>query len=107
MTNFVSIVRLWFLCVFLFCLLAQAGAINLDQCEAMFVNETGQPSPQIPYEQCVQTCGGGLGSFQWTMFSQGFSTWLLPWVALMFQLPFGATGMQTFVFKRVWLINDD
>ena len=106
MTNFAPIARLQLLCVFLLCLLAQAGAVNLDQCKATFVNETGEPNPQIPYEQCVQTCGGGVGDFQWTMFSQGFSTWLLPWIALMSQLPFGATGMQPFICKQVWLIND-
>ena len=27
---------------------------------------------------------------QWTVFSQQFSSWLLPWLALVSQLPFGA-----------------
>lgn len=88
-------VRLWLPCVFLLCIFAQAGAVNLEQCKANFANETGQSSspPNITYQQCVDTCGGGPGASNWTMFSQDFSTWLLPWIALIFQLPFGATGV--------------
>ena len=67
--------------------------MDLEQCKAKFANETGQS--QFTYEQCVQQCGGGVGEFKWTMFSQDFSTWLLPWFALMFQLPFGASGTQS------------
>lgn len=84
-------VGFWLHCAFLLCVFSQAGAVNLDQCKANFANETGQT--QFTYQQCVHECGGGAGDFQWTMFSQDFSTWLLPWIALMFQLPFGATGM--------------
>jgi hypothetical protein len=80
----------WFPCIFLLCLFAQADAINLSVCKAKFANETGHT--QFTYTECVKTCGGGAGVFNWTMFSQNFSAWLLPWVALMFQLPFGATG---------------
>ena len=90
MTDFVSTVRFWGPCVFLLCLLVQAGAVNLDKCKATFANETGRT--EFTYKECVQTCGAGAGAFSWTMFSGDFSTWLLPWIALMFQLPFGATG---------------
>lgn len=93
LTSRVSPVRLWLPCAFLLFLFVQVDAVRLDQCRAKFANETGQPDPRnITYHQCVETCGGGAGEFKWTMFSQGFGAWLLPWIALIFQLPFGATG---------------
>lgn len=92
-TNLASTVRLGLPCVFLLFLFVQVDAVKLDQCRARFTNETGQSGPlKITYRQCVETCGGGPGEFKWTMFSQGFGAWLLPWIALIFQLPFGATG---------------
>ncbi|KIJ95857.1 hypothetical protein K443DRAFT_682732 [Laccaria amethystina LaAM-08-1] len=44
----------------------------------------------ITYSRCIQVCGGGQEPFQWSVFSQQFSSWLLPWLALVSQLPFGA-----------------
>jgi len=44
----------------------------------------------ITYSLCVQACGGGQEPFQWSIFSQQFSAWLLPWLALVSQLPFCA-----------------
>ncbi|KAF5381851.1 hypothetical protein D9757_008359 [Collybiopsis confluens] len=44
----------------------------------------------IPYEMCVEACGGGSQPFTWSDFSSEFSAWLLPWLALLSQLPFGA-----------------
>jgi len=44
----------------------------------------------ITYDLCVSQCGAGQEPFQWTSFSQQFSSWLLPWLALLSQLPFGA-----------------
>ena len=87
-------VRLWLPCALLLCLFVQVDAVRLDQCKAKFGNQgPGQSSlPNITYDQCVDTCGGGAGEFKWTMFSQGFGSWLLPWIALIFQLPFGASG---------------
>lgn len=91
LTDLIYVVRFLVSSAFILCLFAQvASAVNLDNCKSEFQNETGQT--QFTYEECVQTCGGGLGVFRWKMFSQDFSTWLLPWIALMFQLPFGATG---------------
>lgn len=98
--DFVFTVKFWFPCAFLLCLLAQADAVDLDKCKATFKNQTGQT--QFTFKECVHTCGGGAGTFNWTMFSQDFSTWLLPWIALMFQLPFGATGMWFLVFVHPW-----
>ena len=44
----------------------------------------------LDYTACVQYCGTEKESFDWTAFSQQFSAWLLPWLALLSQLPFGA-----------------
>ncbi|EIM79923.1 uncharacterized protein STEHIDRAFT_116130 [Stereum hirsutum FP-91666 SS1] len=44
----------------------------------------------VSYHTCTQTCGSGAESFEWSIFSQQFSAWLLPWLALFSQLPFGA-----------------
>src|SRR6266446_1906807 len=44
----------------------------------------------ITYDLCVSQCGAGQEPFQWTVFSQQFSSWQLPWLALVSQLPYGA-----------------
>ncbi|KAF8066807.1 hypothetical protein FPV67DRAFT_1209505 [Lyophyllum atratum] len=44
----------------------------------------------ITYQLCTEACGGASESFQWSVFSQQFSSWLLPWLALVSQLPFGS-----------------
>ncbi|KAG1727271.1 uncharacterized protein EDB91DRAFT_893744 [Suillus paluster] len=44
----------------------------------------------ISYSTCVSRCGAGQEPFQWSVFSQEFSAWLLPNLALISQLPFGA-----------------
>ncbi|KDR69054.1 hypothetical protein GALMADRAFT_77750, partial [Galerina marginata CBS 339.88] len=82
-----------------------SNAVNFDQCLKDINNMTidgktdnhGRPLPpstnnatSITYELCVSQCGAGQEPFQWTMFSQEFSSWLLPWLALLSQLPFGA-----------------
>ena len=86
-------VRLWLPCAFILCLFVQVDAVKLDQCRAKLANQSAQSGPfKITYNECVNKCGGGAGEFNWTMFSQGFGSWLLPWIALIFQLPFGATG---------------
>ncbi|KDR69081.1 hypothetical protein GALMADRAFT_77794 [Galerina marginata CBS 339.88] len=82
-----------------------SNAVNFDQCLKDINNMTidgktdnhGHPLPPstrdasaITYELCISQCGAGQEPFQWTMFSQEFSSWLLPWLALLSQLPFGA-----------------
>ena len=47
----------------------------------------------LTYSLCVHACGGGQEPFQWSIFSQQFSAWLLPWLALVSQLPFGTYDM--------------
>ncbi|EEB93801.1 hypothetical protein MPER_07499 [Moniliophthora perniciosa FA553] len=44
----------------------------------------------ISYKTCVDACGYGQEPFQWSTFSQEFSAWLLPYLALLSQLPFCA-----------------
>jgi len=44
----------------------------------------------ITYSLCIKACGSDQEPFNWTIFSQQFSAWLLPWLALVSQLPFGA-----------------
>ncbi|KAH0828792.1 hypothetical protein J3R83DRAFT_3237 [Lanmaoa asiatica] len=48
------------------------------------------PAPALSYTGCVDYCGPGQESFSWTVFSQEFLAWLLPYLALLSQLPFGA-----------------
>ncbi|KAF8798505.1 hypothetical protein BYT27DRAFT_7228331 [Phlegmacium glaucopus] len=38
----------------------------------------------------VSRCRGGQEPFNWAIFSQQFTAWLLPWLAFVSQLPFGA-----------------
>jgi hypothetical protein len=86
-------------------LIPTAASQNFDQCLARFkeLNITaggtdydGKPvaNPQdavgLTYTACVQHCNPKQESFDWTAFSQQFSSWLLPWLALVSQLPFGA-----------------
>jgi len=42
------------------------------------------------YSLLASQCGTGQKSFQWTVFSEQFSSLLLPWPASLSQLPFGA-----------------
>ena len=80
------------------------SAANFTQCLEDFKNEPnaiggvdsrGHPtSPAaavgLTYETCTARCGGDAGSFEWEEFAQLFSSWLLPWLALLSQLPFGS-----------------
>ncbi|KAG2045202.1 hypothetical protein BDR03DRAFT_27880 [Suillus americanus] len=43
----------------------------------------------ISYSLCTSVCGD-MRDFQWLALSQDFSSWLLPYLALISQLPFGA-----------------
>lgn len=59
------------------------------------MNNTGHPvnisqATAVTFELCNRACGTGPEAFDWPVFSQQFSAWLLPWLALISQLPFGA-----------------
>jgi len=51
---------------------------------------TSTNATAISYDLCVSECGTGQEPFHWTVFSQQFCMWLVPWLALLSQLPFGA-----------------
>ena len=51
---------------------------------------TPAPVLRLSREECVAECGAGIGDVSWEAFSQSFGAWFLPWIALMFQIPFGA-----------------
>ena len=101
MTRF-SIIRLL---TFLPFVLLSVAATNYTQCMIDFmasnttlggVDANGMPvtDPKdtvgLTYEACKFWCGTKQESFDWSVFSQQFSAWLLPWLALVSQLPFGA-----------------
>lgn len=44
----------------------------------------------IPYHVCVKECGAEPEGFNWSVFSKQFASWLLPYLALISQLPWGA-----------------
>ena len=56
------------------------------------MTEPSPPSPplNISYKQCLANCGTGVGNIDWQHFPQNFGVWFLPWISLMFQIPFGA-----------------
>ncbi|KAK1217199.1 hypothetical protein PQX77_020152 [Marasmius sp. AFHP31] len=60
------------------------------------VNNLGQPvknpddATAISYITCANECGTSPGVRPWTLIAQEFSAWLLPYLALLSQLPFGA-----------------
>ncbi|KAF8816733.1 hypothetical protein BYT27DRAFT_7220455 [Phlegmacium glaucopus] len=85
-----------------------ASAVDFNQCLVSINNMTidgkldnhGRPLPAstnnataITYNLCVSQCGADQESFQWSVFSQQFNAWLLPWLALISQLPFGANDI--------------
>ena len=44
----------------------------------------------LTYKTCTERCGSSPVPFSWRDFSQLFSAWILPWLALITQLPFGS-----------------
>ena len=83
-----------------------AAVVNFAQCLEDFNNDPnavggvdsrGHPtSPAeavgFTYKACVARCGTDSEPFQWRAFVQLFSAWLLPWLALLSQLPFGSSN---------------
>ena len=59
------------------------------------VDSNGRPtSPAeavgLTYKTCRARCGSNAEDFLWNDFAQLFASWLLPWLALTSQLPFGS-----------------
>ncbi|KAF7304269.1 hypothetical protein HMN09_00828200 [Mycena chlorophos] len=93
------------LLLLLFPLATVVSAVNFETCLQEVRNGSwglvggtdnhGNPVPvseatAVTYELCQVACGTGQEPFSWNNFSQQFSAWLLPYLALMSQLPFGA-----------------
>ena len=88
-----------------------AAAANFAQCLEDFkqdpsavggVDFRGQPvSPAeavgLTYQTCTARCGTDSEPFNWRTFALLFVTWLLPWLALLSQLPFGSDRVNDFV----------
>ncbi|KAG2053552.1 hypothetical protein BDR06DRAFT_989810 [Suillus hirtellus] len=78
------------------CLIDIVTNANATQDLAGLLDGNGNPvsnvsdATAISYSLCTSVCGTGREPFQWPVFSQDFSTWLLPNLALISQLPFGA-----------------
>ena len=102
MTRTTGIAHITFLALFF---VSVAGSANFTQCLINFKNSSAteggvdyngipvtdpQTAVALTYEACTAWCGTGQESFDWSVFSQQFSAWLLPWLALVSQLPFGA-----------------
>jgi len=80
------------------------AAANFAQCLQDFrsdpngiggVDSRGQPASSasavgLTYGACTAQCGSDAESFSWREFTQSFSLWLLPWLVLISQLPFGS-----------------
>ena len=104
MTNYAFLPAVVPLVILLVAFTSRVDAVRLTACgarlreqQAKEWNATHDPTEPPPplslsYEQCLVECGAGLGDVNWRAFSQSFSAWLLPWIALMFQIPFGAEG---------------
>jgi hypothetical protein len=83
------------------------AAVDLAQCLDDFkaaanstadggVDSQGRPTSPVDavgftYKTCVEQCGSGaIESFGWNGFTRSFSSWFLPWLALISELPFGS-----------------
>lgn len=58
----------------------------------------------ISYSLCTSACGSGRNP-QWPVLSQDFSSWLLPYLALISQLPFGADDRLDSVMSAVLTVG--
>ncbi|KAH0828817.1 hypothetical protein J3R83DRAFT_3268 [Lanmaoa asiatica] len=71
--------------------------MNISNTTAFSLLRTSQGLPPsftgaataLSFYGCVNFCGNGEEPFNWSVFSREYSTWLLPYLALLSQLPFG------------------
>ncbi|KAM6492620.1 hypothetical protein JOM56_012344 [Amanita muscaria] len=93
----------------LICILISTSAVantNFQECFQQLQNGTwglqgavdfsGNPVTSLEqaagftYDACINACGPGSEPFDWVVFSQKFTGWVLPYLALISQLPYGA-----------------
>jgi hypothetical protein len=76
---------------------AQKQRLNMTECidrinranrTQTMMNYMGSNVPGADYATCKEYCGDMSSRFQWSNFSQQFTGWLLPFLALTAQLPF-------------------
>ncbi|KAG1727272.1 uncharacterized protein EDB91DRAFT_893799 [Suillus paluster] len=65
--------------------LVDANGGNVANVSSDIMNASG-----FTYETCLSQCGSGTQQPSWANISQQFGAWLLPYLALISQLPFGA-----------------
>ncbi|KAG1719920.1 uncharacterized protein EDB91DRAFT_376648 [Suillus paluster] len=65
--------------------LVDANGANIPNVSSDILNAIG-----FTYDTCLSQCGEGTEKPTWANTSQQFGAWLLPYLALIFQLPFGA-----------------
>ena len=74
------------------------ASLNISNTTALSLLRTSKGKPvgttdeatALTFMGCYDYCGGGQEPFSWTIFSQKYSQWLLPYLALLSQLPFGS-----------------
>lgn len=110
-------------CIAIFSLIIAVRAFNLEECAKKF-HDTSDKTPYlytgrlyggatIPPEKandfislpgCLTLCGGGVDYYPWKDISKTISTWVLPVIGLLLQLPFESNQFwnTTFAFTR-WI----
>ncbi|SJL10016.1 uncharacterized protein ARMOST_13398 [Armillaria ostoyae] len=98
-----------YLFIWVLLLISSAASINFNQCLADIqsgkygvdgvLDNDGLPmstyenTAAITLELCYRACGRGSEPFSFLAFAQESSAWLVPWLALLSQLPFGANDL--------------
>jgi hypothetical protein len=92
------------------CLLDIKASANVTNNLVGLLDGNGYPvsniadATAISYSLCTSACGSGR-NFQWPVLSQDFSSWLLPYLALISQLPFGAHDRLDSVMSAVLTVG--
>ena len=65
------------------------GGVDSDGYDVPAAKATG-----LKYETRREECGTTADSFNWAQFARLFTSWLLPWLVLISQLPFGSGNLR-------------